>query len=229
MTGRASWRHGLAALAVASLVAVALYGSLVERPFGFDLSIRGVQSFVLNLGPWGVLGMILLMILHCVIPFPSELISISAGYIYGWKEGTAIVWTGAMIGAVISYAAAWTLGRPLIHALLPEKHYATFEKWSLRATPGLLLLSRLVPVISFNLINYAAGAAKVPWWTFIWTTSIGILPLTLFTVWLGERLQRPTAMDWLLFGLGLIAIWGFGYIAKRSVNHLSGDSPDGAV
>ena len=42
--------------------------------------------------------------------------------------------------------------------------------------------ARLVPVISFNLINYAAGILHVSWWRFLWTTSLGILPITVASV-----------------------------------------------
>ena len=35
------------------------------------------------------------------------------------------------------------------------------------------LFSRFLPVISFNLINYAAGLTAISWWTFSWATGIG--------------------------------------------------------
>ena len=37
-------------------------------------------------------------------------------------------------------------------------------------------------MISFNLINYAAGLTAISWWTFSWATGLGILPLTFLMV-----------------------------------------------
>ena len=51
-----------------------------------------------------------------------------------------------------------------------------------------LLLCRLVPLISFNVINFGAGLSAVSWWTFIWTTGVGIVPVTALMMVLAEQL-----------------------------------------
>lgn len=199
------WVRGVAFAAFVGIVGVAVYSAVNARPFGFELSIDGMRHFIVSLGGWGALGVIALMVVHCILPFPSEIVSLSAGLIYGWKTGTVLVWTGAMLGAMVSYGAARALGRPVLSLAVSEAHLGAVDRLTARADLGLLLGVRLLPVISFNLINYAAGFAGIPLWPFAWTTAIGILPLTLYTVWLGERLQSPTFLDWALFGAsGLI-------------------------
>ena len=71
-----------------------------------------------------------------------------------------------------------------------------------------MLVSRFIPVIAFNLINYAAGLTRVSWWTFIWTTSIGILPLTILMAYLGARMME-LSWPYLLASSagGIVAIW----------------------
>lgn len=59
-----------------------------------------------------------------------------------------------------------------------------------------MLVSRLVPVIAFNLINYAAALAGVPWRTFLWTTGLGILPMTVLTAVLGDRVLTVPMWVW---------------------------------
>jgi uncharacterized membrane protein YdjX (TVP38/TMEM64 family) len=73
----------------------------------------------------------------------------------------------------------------------------------------MLFLSRFVPVISFNLINYAAGLTAISWWTFTWATGLGILPLTFLMVLMGDRLWSgdPGAWLWLLLLLTALAGW----------------------
>jgi uncharacterized membrane protein YdjX (TVP38/TMEM64 family) len=52
-------------------------------------------------------------------------------------------------------------------------------------------------VISFNLINYAAGLTAISWWTFTWATGVGILPLTCLMVVMGDRLWSGESGLWL--------------------------------
>jgi uncharacterized membrane protein YdjX (TVP38/TMEM64 family) len=70
-----------------------------------------------------------------------------------------------------------------------------------------LLLARLVPVISFNLINYAAGLLEVGWWRFLWTTGLGILPITVASVALGDQLTGPMWDVWLAVSGLLLALY----------------------
>jgi membrane protein DedA with SNARE-associated domain len=37
------------------------------------------------------------------------------------------------------------------------------------------------------LINYGAGLTKISWWTFTWTTGVGILPITIIMVTMGNN------------------------------------------
>jgi len=137
-----------------------------------------------ELGLWGQFGVIFLMIVHCFIPFPAEFLALAAGNVYGFVHGTILVWIGAMVGASLSFALAKWLGRPFVEWILPEKHQNE-EQGTMT-----LLISRFIPLIAFNLINYAAGLTKVSWWTFLWTTGLGILPITAITVYMGHGMRE---------------------------------------
>ena len=66
-------------------------------------------------------------------------------------------------------------------------------------------------MISFNLINYAAGLTRISWWTFTWATGLGILPLTTLMVVMGDRLWSGGTGVWLSLvlaaALGWLAWW----------------------
>ena len=71
-------------------------------------------------------------------------------------------------------------------------------------------------MIAFNLINYAAGLSRVGWWTFAWTTGLGILPVTVLMAALGEGFDRLPWTLWLLLAavaVGLL-LW-LGRAAHR--------------
>ena len=54
---------------------------------------------------------------------------------------------------------------------------------------------RLIPILPFSLICYAAGAARVPAWRYAWTTFVGYLPITVLATYLGSRLEHLHPTD----------------------------------
>jgi uncharacterized membrane protein YdjX (TVP38/TMEM64 family) len=112
-----------------------------------------------------------------------------------------------MLGAIISFALARCLGEPLARRLVPARHWDALKNWEADQGAVALLIARLIPVISFNLINYAAGVAGVRWPVFLWTTAIGILPLTVLSVVLGHQLVDAPLWAWLAVAAGLVVLW----------------------
>jgi uncharacterized membrane protein YdjX (TVP38/TMEM64 family) len=70
-----------------------------------------------------------------------------------------------------------------------------------------VLVARFIPVIAFNLINYAAGLTRLTWWQFTWTTAVGILPLTTLMVIMGDNIESLGWASWLLLLAGGIFLW----------------------
>jgi uncharacterized membrane protein YdjX (TVP38/TMEM64 family) len=207
-TAHAKIAAAAALLAAALVVAlgIVLWRALAER--GIDLaalSPEDVERFVKAWGPWSALGAVALMVAHSFLPLPAEIIPVVNGMMFGPWLGIALTWLGAMLGAVLSFALARALGRPFVRLVLPERHWRRIDSLSPRAGP--LLVVRLVPVISFNLVNYAAGVLDIPWWTFLWTTALGILPLTVALVLIGGRIARAPLWAWLLFAAVLVLLW----------------------
>ena len=186
----------LAALATATIVVWAYaLGAPMPLP-GFELSVEAVEREILAWGMWGVAASILLMVLHSFVPFPAEVVAMANGMLYGLLWGTLITWVGAMLGAYLAFGLARWLGRPFVQAMVAERHHRALDRWAARQGAGVLLFSRLMPVISFNLINYAAGLTAISWWTFSWATGIGILPLTFLMVALGDGLWSGAGELW---------------------------------
>ncbi len=60
-----------------------------------------------------------------------------------------------------------------------------------RGGAATLLSLRLIPLIPYNAICYAAGVTRVPLARYSWTTVVGIIPLTCLVTYLGSRLESP--------------------------------------
>lgn len=189
------------------------------------LSGESIADYVKSLGMWGHLAIVVLMIVHSFLPFPAELVAIAAGICFGVVVGVTAVWIGAMIGALLAFGLARVFGRPLVEQLLSRRHSKVLLNWSQSRSVTALIVVRLIPVIAFNLVNYAAGLTRVGWWTFIWTTALGILPMTILMVAMGEQMRDPALKDWMfLIGAGLL-ILVVVHVARRYA--VTGEPQDG--
>ena len=169
-------------VAALTLLAAALVIQFVlplMPPLGeMDASVDGMAQFIRDAGPWGVVGSMGLMILHSFVPFPAEFIAFANGIVYGVFWGTVITWTGAMAGAVLAFGLARWLGRPFVRSVMSERRWRQIDHWTERQGWRAVFVSRFFPIISFNLVNYAAGLTSIRWRTFVWATGLGILPVT---------------------------------------------------
>ena len=204
--GRREW----VALAAAVLLLGALMFVLWRLTAGEGLGLtaldeRDVERFVRSWGAWSAAASVGLMVLHSFLPLPAEIVTIANGMLFGPLLGIALTWLGAMLGAVLSFALARALGRGFVRLFVSPSAEARLMRYS--PQPGTLLYLRLVPLISFNLINYAAGLLGVPWWRFLWTTALGILPLTVAMVLLGAEMLHAPLWLWLAVGAALLLLW----------------------
>lgn len=175
-----------------------------------------IVDFITSLGVWGPLASIGLMVVHSFVPFPSELLTIANGLLFGTFWGVVITWLGAMAGAYASFGLTRLYGRPFVARKVNSANLAKIDLWVQRQGAVSLLLCRFIPLISFNLINYGAGLTKISWWTFTWTTGIGILPVTIAVVSMGVNLHMLSWWVWLLLLLAIIGIaYGVSFLARK--------------
>lgn len=210
----------VAAVVAALLLGFALVGGLAKGAPWYQwwphLSMSDIEEFIISAGYWGVAASLGLMVLHSFVPFPAEFVAIANGMIYGPVWGTVITWVGAMLGAFAAFGVARWLGRPLVRRLLAEHSMQQVDDWVANYGAGSLFFSRFIPVIAFNLINYAAGLTNLSWWTFSWMTGLGILPLTTLMVVMGHHIEDLPWQTWLLLlGAGLV-LWIVVHRVHRS-------------
>jgi uncharacterized membrane protein YdjX (TVP38/TMEM64 family) len=178
-----------------------------------------VREQIKSLGVAGPLIIIGLSLIHSVVPYPAEIVNAAAGFAYGFFGGLGIVCIGWMLSAVICYWFGAGVARPLLARGFGEERFAHYERVVDRGGITLLIALRLLPIVPFSLISYAAGAARVPFHRYCWTTAVGFLPITALAVYLGTRLEGISATDPAVIGalvgaviLILIANW----IIRRS-------------
>lgn len=198
---------GLAVLAVVGAIGVAWWLLAPATLIGPGDTVEGTVALIRSWGAWGVVGSIALMVAHSFLPFPAEIVACANGMIYGPVWGTAVTWVGAMLGAAAAFGLVRWLGRPFLRRRLAPGQWQRIDRWSRSRGGAALLVSRLIPLIAFNLINYAAALTEISWWTFLWATGLGILPLTILLAILGDRMIQLPLWAWALLGALALASW----------------------
>ena len=210
------------------LVGVAVMTGALYLGVYHGFSLQAIKETILSWGAWGVLASIGLMILHSFVPFPAEFLAMANGMVYGLLWGTVITWTGAMLGAYLAFGLARSLGRPFVEMMVAKKRWHILDEWAAARGAHLVLISRFIPVIAFNLVNYAAGLTRISWWTFTWATGIGILPFTVLMVMMGNYIEVLTWELWVLFAVAVIVLCLLFRGKFRPAETPDGDVSDGA-
>jgi uncharacterized membrane protein YdjX (TVP38/TMEM64 family) len=159
------------------------------------LTKGSIDQVVELIKSWGVsapLLSIFLMILQSIAaPIPAFLITGANGIIFGVYGGIIVSWTGAMLGALVSFLLAKWFGEKMIHKIQKEKKWmGHVKKLSGKYGFTTVLVARLIPVISFDVISFAAGLSRMKLRSFLTATGIGMIPGTIAYTVLGHDLMN---------------------------------------
>ena len=184
---------------------------------GSMLTSDSIKAWIARAGLWGPVLVVALMAAAIVAsPLPSAPIAVAAGAAYGHTFGTALVATGAELGAVAAFLIARVLGREALRNRFGDR----VDIGLLGSQNALMLtvfVTRLLPFVSFDLVSYAAGLTALRPWRFALATLAGILPASFVLAHLGSAISGPDAMGAALavLALGLITGAPLIWVARR--------------
>ncbi|NWF57529.1 MAG: TVP38/TMEM64 family protein [Syntrophaceae bacterium] len=234
--GRPLRKHSIVILIlglVAAVVAGLLYllGPLLGggREFLNGIEIQGnisrLKTLILSFGLWAPLVSAFLMVAQSVILFlPAFPIFVVNALVFGPIYGLLLSWSSAVAGSVVCFSIAKTLGRPVVEKLVNKEHLETADRALKKYEKYVILLFGFVPVVSFDVISYAAGLTLLGTWEFLALVCIAQVPTALFYTLLVHRIDRG-ALDvyWVLaallfFLVGIGSTLARGYLRRRRRN-----------
>ncbi len=183
---------------------------------------------VVQLGPWGPVAIVVLMTIAILIsPIPSAPIALAAGAAYGHVWGGLYVLLGAQVGAMAAFAVARFVGRETVQRWFGDR-ISVGLIGSQNALTGIVLVSRLLPFLSFDIVSYAAGLTPLAFWRFALATLVGIAPTSFLLAHFGTEMQsgesRRIALAVLaLGGLTLVPVGVKLYRDRRARRRQSAD------
>jgi uncharacterized membrane protein YdjX (TVP38/TMEM64 family) len=117
----------------------------------------------------------------------KPIVGISAGALFGFWTGLAIVWVAVSIGSTLAFLASRYLLRDWVERRFSGR-IGAFDR-GIERHGGLYLLSiRINPLIPYWLVNLAMGVTNMRLRTYVPLTIVGIFPATFLYVQAGASL-----------------------------------------
>lgn len=179
------------------------------------LDMEGLKEYILSFGIWGPVVSFLLMILQSVAaPLPAFVITFANAALFGWVYGAILSWSSAMAGAAICFYLAKFLGRNTVENLTSKFALDEVDKFFVKYGKHTILIARLLPFMSFDLVSYAAGLTSMSFASFFIATGIGQLPATIVYSYVGDMLTGGAK----LMMTGLLTLFALSiliYVIKK--------------
>ncbi len=205
-----SRRVTLIRLALVLLLAAGIGWMLMHRDW---LRPEAIGPAVRALGIWAPIGFILIYAIATVLFFSGAILSLAGGALFGPVSGAACNLAGATLGATVAFLLARTVAGEWVARRVGGRlrrlvDGVTAEGWRFVA------LMRLVPLIPFNLLNYALGLTGISLPAYVLTSAICMLPGAVAYTWLGYAGRSAATGDaaslrYGLLGLGVLAMIAF--------------------
>ncbi|KAL7251887.1 hypothetical protein ACSBR1_013688 [Camellia fascicularis] len=156
--------------------------------------LQTLKDFLLwvkqDLGPWGPLVLVVAYIPLTVLAVPASILTLGGGYLFGLPVGFIADSIGSTAGAAAAFLLGRTIGRSFVASKLND--YPQFQAVAIATQKSgfkIIFLLRLVPIIPFNMLNYALSVTPIPLGKYILASWLGMMPVTLALVYIGTTLR----------------------------------------
>jgi uncharacterized membrane protein YdjX (TVP38/TMEM64 family) len=169
-----------------------------------------IKDYILSFGIWAPIVSFLLMVFQSLIaPLPAFIITFANAGLFGWWQGAILSWSSAMAGAALCFWIAKYFGRNAVSKVTSKGSLEKVDIFFDRYGNYAILIARLLPFVSFDIISYAAGLTSMSFWSFFWATGLGQLPATIVYSYVGGMLTGSVRT----FVMGLLILFSLSALA----------------
>ena len=180
---------------------------------------ESLSSILINYPVAAPLLFILLRAVPVVIaPIPGVAFDLVGLTVFGWQFGLVLALLGGHLGASVAFFISRYFREPAVKYFVPlQKLHELEERYSERQKFWTLVAVRFITSPFFDYVSYAAGLTKMPFWTFLLSTFIGVLPFSFVIYYFGGVIFNWGLLYTALFFIGialLSALFGKTLIKK---------------
>jgi uncharacterized membrane protein YdjX (TVP38/TMEM64 family) len=186
-------KTSLVRLAVFLVVVAGLLVAVKLLPV--ESTLQRFLAWIRGLGPWGPVALAAVYIVATVLMVPGTLLTLGAGFCFEFGVGFVTVSVGSTLGATAAFLVGRTLARGLVEAKVAgNPKFRALDQAVGEQGFKIVLLTRLSPVIPFNLLNYTFGLTRVRLRDYVLASWLGMMPATIMYVYFGTLAKELTEL-----------------------------------
>jgi uncharacterized membrane protein YdjX (TVP38/TMEM64 family) len=189
------------------------------------LNPNQIQLWLQVAGVWAPIAYIVLYVIATILVLPSTILNLTGGAVFGPWLGTLWTSIGAILAAIASFTFTRTIGRDMVAKRLKGR-WQSMDIEIRRGGMFYLFAIRLIPIMPYGLVNFAAGLTSVSFKDYLIGTTLGTVPSVLPFVLLGssglKAVNTGDAMP-LVIALGLtgVLVAGSTWYRRRMITQAS--------
>ena len=154
-------------------------------------ALQVMQQFLglLSSKPWGPIIYILLYSIRPLLLFPSTIMTLAGGFIFGPFLGVLYTVIASNISATIAFYVGRYFGQGLIKEGSTSNLIQRYAERLRQNSFTTVMVMRFI-FLPYDLVNYFAGFLRIRWVPFIMATILGSIPGTIAFILAGASFER---------------------------------------
>ena len=188
-----------------TIICIVATGGAIYLLGGIDSA--QIQMWLNSVGIWSPIIYVALYVVATVLVLPSTVLNLTGGAVFGAVWGTLWTSLAAIIAAIVAFTFTRTVGRETIAKRLSGRWQA-MDAEVRQGGLFYMFAIRLVPIMPYGLVNFAAGLTSISFKDYILGTTIGTVPSVLPFVLLGSSGLKALNTGDVLPLVGALALTG---------------------
>lgn len=149
------------------------------------ITLTSIQDWLDSYGIWLPIIFIALYALATILLMSGAVLTMAGGVMFGVIWGTVYNLIGAVLGATVAFLIARYLAKDWVSNKIGGK-LKILKEGAEQAEWRFIAVVRLVPILPFNLLNYALGLTKMHLLVYILGSAVFMLPGCLVYTYIGS-------------------------------------------
>ncbi len=141
-----------------------------------NTDLKTLRTFIQGFGYIGPLAYILIVTIAPALMLPGAPFIIAGGILFGSFWGVVYGIIGATTGACLAFLVSRYLLREWIESKLVSPGWVKLKSQTEKHGWKIVAITRLVPLVPFNLLSYALGLTRIKFSHYVLTSFICMLP-----------------------------------------------------
>jgi len=159
------------------------------------------EAFRAWMAPFGVAAPFMYVLLYAIntvtlLP-PIGVLSLTAGLAFGPAIGFLAIMAGAMIGTAATFFISRRMGRGFVEKRLKGR-FKSLDEALERKGFATVLFFRVIPLVPYEVLNYASGLSKITFRDFCLATFLGLIPGAGISAFFGDSLTQPLSVKFIV-------------------------------